>query len=191
MSWEFYLPCQKIYLPCQLGDLSIPCDPPKCVPGHRAGALHDVPAQANVLPGWTGRAALNVQPCCLKLINRCILIFKVNWVKLAVPGQQPVKGNLSISCFNQCSACQSPGVLARWKETTWPHQGPIDYRHPTSELCLVLPWVHIFYPLIHWSGIWKLHLWYMGRSTVANYIFTRTVNEWLLYKLPALNRTSL
>ena len=26
------------------------------------GEFHDVPALTNVLPGWTGRAALNVQP---------------------------------------------------------------------------------------------------------------------------------
>ena len=32
--------------------------PPKFVPAHHVGQFHDVPALTNVLPGWTGRAAL-------------------------------------------------------------------------------------------------------------------------------------
>ena len=33
------------------------------VPAQQAGGFHDVPALTSNLPGWTGRAAINVEPC--------------------------------------------------------------------------------------------------------------------------------
>ena len=41
------------------------------VPTWRAGEFQEVPALTNVLPAWTGRAALNVQPCCFVAYWNC------------------------------------------------------------------------------------------------------------------------